>query len=61
MYDRETNTLWNQFQGIPIVGELVGSSIQLEILPLSLTTWGEWLGDHSHTKVLSLETGFYSP
>jgi hypothetical protein len=61
MYDRETNTLWNQFQGIPIVGELVGSSIQLEILPLSLTTWGEWLGDHSHTKALSLETGFYSP
>ena len=61
MYDRETNTLWNQFQGVPIVGELVGSGIKLEILPVSLTTWEEWLGDHPDTKVLSLETGFYSP
>ena len=61
MYDRETNTLWNQFQGVPIVGELVGSGIKLKILPVSLTTWEEWLGDHPDTRVLSLETEFYSP
>ncbi len=49
----------------PVPGRLnsrrtAGTGIQFKILPVSLTTWGEWLGDHSYTKVLSLETGFYS-
>ena len=61
MYDRATNTLWNQLTGKPIIGELVGSDIKLKILPLVLTTWGEWLTDHPDTTVLSLETGYYSP
>ena len=64
MYDRETNSLWNQFLGSPVVGPLTGSGIELEIRPVVITSWGDWRAGHPHTKVLSLETGFardYSP
>ena len=61
MYDRETNTLWNQFLGVPIVGPLVGSGIKLKVFPVTLTTWGEWLKVHPDTLVLSLDTGVYLP
>ena len=59
MYDRKTNTLWNQFTGVPAVGELVGSNIRLELLPVVTTTWGEWLKAHPDTTVLAQETGLY--
>ena len=59
MYDRKTNTLWNQFTGVPAVGELVGSGIRLELLPVVTTTWGEWLKAHPDTTVLDQETGLY--
>ncbi|MGI8925310.1 MAG: DUF3179 domain-containing protein [Tepidiformaceae bacterium] len=58
MYDRQTRTLWEQYTGEPVWGELVGSGIQLEILPAVHTTYGEWLRDHPGTKVLDIETGF---
>ena len=64
MYDQQTNSLWNQFTGRPVVGALSGSGIQLEILPVITTTWAEWLSQNPHTKVLSLDTGHsrdYSP
>lgn len=61
MYDRKTNTLWSQLTGKPIVGELVGGGIALEVLPLALTTWGEWRAEHPHTTVMSLRTGYYAP
>ena len=60
MYDRLTETLWNQLRGEPMVGELVGSGIKLEYFPVALTTWGEWLAEHPDTKVQSRETGYYS-
>lgn len=59
MYDRTTNTLWHQFLGEPVVGELVGSGITLEVLPVTLTTWGDWLKAHPDTMVLDVETGVY--
>ena len=59
MYDRKTGTLWNQFLGRPAVGPLVGSDIQLEILPVVVTTWGEWMAEHPDTTVLDLDTGIY--
>lgn len=59
MYDRTTNTLWHQFLGKPVVGELVGSGITLEVLPVTLTTWGDWLEAHPDTMVLDVETGVY--
>ena len=59
MYDRSTKTLWNQFIGEPAVGTLVGSGIKLELLPVAVTTWGEWVKAHPDTTVLDSETGVY--
>jgi hypothetical protein len=59
MYDRATETLWDQFRGVPVVGERVGSGIELEILPITLTTWGAWLELHPETTVLDDDTGVY--
>ncbi len=59
MYDRATRTLWNQFTGKPAVGELAGSGIELELLPVLVTTWAEWLKAHPDTTTLSSETGLY--
>ena len=57
MYDRTTNTLWEQFTGEPVWGDLVGSGIQLDVLPAVHTTWDEWLAEHPDTLVLDIETG----
>ena len=61
MYDRTTNSLWNQFTGKPAVGPLVGQNIELEMLPVTVTTWGEWVKAHPDTTVLALDTGVYPP
>ena len=58
MYDTETESLWNQFTGRPVVGELTGSEIELKILPVVITSWKDWLAAHPDTTVLSLDTGF---
>ena len=59
MYDRGTETLWRQFTGEPVVGSLVDSGIKLEVLPVLLTTWGDWLATHPDTTVLDPDTGSY--
>jgi len=59
MYDRQTQTLWVQFSGEPVIGPLQESGIVLERLPLTLTTWAEWLVQHPETTVLDNETGIY--
>ena len=64
MFDRETDTLWNQFTGKPVAGELVGSGIELKVRPVAITSWAKWRARHPETKVLSLDTGFdrdYTP
>jgi len=58
MYDRQTNTLWSQLTGEPVMGPLARKGIRLSVLPLTVTTWGEWRRMHPATRVLSLETGF---
>jgi hypothetical protein len=58
MYDRQTNTLWNQLTGEPVIGELVGKDVSLSLLPVVLTSWQEWLEQHPETKVLDINTGF---
>ncbi len=58
MYDRQTDTLWHQLWGTPAFGPLVGSGIELERLPVTLTTWEAWFAQHPDTKVMDLETGF---
>lgn len=58
MYDRATETLWQQQTGKPVVGELVGSGIELEQLPMTVARWGAWFEKHPGTTVLSLDQGF---
>ena len=58
MYDRNTRTLWNQFSGKPAWGPLVGQDIRLKVLPVVVTTWGDWYARHPDTTVLSIKTGF---
>ncbi len=64
MYDRQTLTMWNQFTGKPVVGDLVGSDVRLKARPVAITRWADWFAAHPDTKVLSIETGFdreYTP
>ena len=58
MYDRQTRTLWNQFTGKPVFGELAATDVELDRVPSVLTTWEEWVDQHPDTLVLSLETGY---
>ena len=57
MFDDETKSLWNTFEGEPVVGELVGSGLRLTPRAVVTTTWGEWRRRHPETTVLSLDTG----
>ncbi len=57
MYDRTTYSLWSALEGVPVTGELSGSGLRLERLPILTTTWKEWKRRHPQTKVLSLRTG----
>lgn len=61
MYDRQTRTLWNQFTGRPVLGELAARDIRLELLPVVVTTWAEWRTQHPDTDVLDIDTGFDRP
>ena len=40
MYDHQTRTLWSQFLGRGVEGELTG--VDLEVLPVTQTTWDSW-------------------
>lgn len=58
MYDRETKSLWHSLTGEPVVGALAQSGIKLTVLPVVVSTWGQWKADQPETKVLSLDTGY---
>lgn len=58
MYDRNTDTVWHQLWGTPAFGPLVGSGIELERLPVTLTTWEAWFAEHPDTRVMAFDTGF---
>jgi hypothetical protein len=57
MYDQQTKSLWNQFTGEPVTGELAHSGIRLKTLPVAITTWQDWRAANPGTRVLALETG----
>jgi hypothetical protein len=59
MYDRTTRTLWNQLTGEPVLGELADTDVSLDLLPVVLTSWGDWIEQHPDTQVLDRETGVY--
>jgi hypothetical protein len=50
MYDRNTESWWQQFIGEGIVGELVG--VQLEMIPARLESWSRFAERHPEGKVL---------
>ena len=58
MFDHETRSLWNTFEGVPVAGGLAGSGVQLAPHAVVTTTWGEWHRRHPATTVLSLDTGY---
>ena len=60
MYDRTTESLWNQFTGEPVIGPLAGTGLRLDFFPSEQTTWAQWVARHPDTTVISDETGVYS-
>jgi hypothetical protein len=56
MYDRETESWWQQFGGEALVGELTGT--ELEQLPARMVAWGDFRREHPSALVLDKETGF---
>ena len=57
MFDRQTQSLWNQFTGEPVTGPLAHAGLKLIIRPITITAWAQWRAQHPATTVLSLETG----
>ena len=55
MYDRQTESWWQQATGQAIVGELSGA--QLEFLPSQLISWEAFRAEHPDGHVLSRDTG----
>lgn len=55
MYDRTTETLWQQFTGEAIVGDLAGQ--RLTFLPTSIVSFADFRAAHPDGQVLSRDTG----
>ncbi len=56
MYDRPTETWWQQADGKAIAGELTGK--QLTFYPAAMVSWEEFKSTYPDGEVLSRETGF---
>jgi hypothetical protein len=56
MYDRQTESWWQQLSGTAVVGEMNG--IQLPLLPTNLIAWGDFKANFPTGEVLSIFTGF---
>lgn len=56
MYDRQTETWWQQASGKAIIGDLVGTT--LEFLPVNTLSWERARELHPDLRVLSRDTGF---
>ena len=56
MWDRQTESWWQQFTGEAIVGKLAGK--RLTILPAAIVSWEDFKAANPDGKVLSRDTGF---
>jgi hypothetical protein len=56
LYDRATETLWDQIIAEGIVGPMTGA--KLELVSVTMTRWSRWRDAHPGTLVLSTDTGF---
>jgi hypothetical protein len=59
MWDRQTESWWQQFSGDAIVGELTGA--HLTFLPAQIVSWEAFKAAYPDGDVLSRETGFDRP
>jgi hypothetical protein len=59
MYDRQTETWWQQASGEAIAGELAGE--RLTFLPATIVSWEAFRAAHPTGRVLSRETGHSRP
>ena len=59
MWDRQTESWWQQFTGEAIVGELTGK--KLTLLPASIISWVDFKAANPEGQVLSRDTGFNRP
>jgi hypothetical protein len=57
MYDRQTESWWQQFGGDALVGEHAGK--ELERLPARMAGWGEFRKEHPSALVLDKKTGVF--
>ena len=56
MYDRQTQSLWTHFDGLAVIGELIGT--QLDFWPMAIVSWAAWRDAHPEGMVLTTETGY---
>lgn len=56
MYDRQTESWWQQATGVGVVGDFAGD--RLEILPLLLLSWEDAVARFPEAQVLSRDTGY---
>ncbi len=56
MYDRATDSWWQQILGEAIVGELTGA--RLPQVPASIVSWADFRGNYPEARVLTRDTGF---
>jgi hypothetical protein len=56
LYDRDTESLWSQILNKSVAGKRVGKT--LTAIPISHTTWRDWVGKNPDTMVLSDDTGY---
>ena len=56
MFDRQTESLWQQIGGVAIVGDMVGA--RLTVLPSTIVAWDDFKAQYPDGIVLSRETGY---
>lgn len=59
MWDRQTESWWQQITGEAIVGELTGR--RLSMLPATIVAWADFRGQFPQGQVLTRATGFSRP
>jgi hypothetical protein len=59
MYDRQTESWWQQETGQAIIGALTG--LQLTYRPAETLSWAEFKAAHPHGHVMSRNTGYSRP
>jgi len=56
LYDRATETLWDQIEAKGVVG--IMTDVELTLVPVSMSKWAKWRDKHPDTLILSTDTGF---